>query len=693
MSSTIPPPDFLDKLAPGYREFIQANCPKMPLLHGLTWSPAFRQPPPGGVPDMGAEPPVPVGSQYTIDLGHFSLQVMVPDGEQPNAGWPVVLFLHGGGWVFGNAAMDNGLLSRLCVGAKCVVVSVEYRLAPEHPYPAALDDSWDSLLWLHKNGAEKLAIDPSRIALMGSSAGSNLAAVVAQCASLSSPRIPIKLQVLLVPVIDTSYTAENRSHWTESMIEHENNFALPVLNMLWLRDRYLPNPEDRAGPEASPNYQENSSAFEGVPRTLIVVAELDSLRNDGELYAQKLEKFGVPVTVRVLEGITHMGIRADRVCETARVFRDELIQFIKNDLSYAVLGQCVCASGAMSSDDSSIGSESILSLSESAFSPVDVPVHPFKPPTPPPPAPVNNPADEASSAPGSDPISDDWKDEYDARVANWRAESAEARAKAEAERAKWEELRASGHVPEHETWETVGSEPEAAPSESTGTAVDAPGASISPQAHGSVADEVNAPPVTSVADARDLVSGETSGGNGAEVLGQNTLGYPPSAVSIRTLETSDVDASPVNLSGPEFSANEGGNNTWEELHSVGSSFPSLPDQHNANTIPLQPTYRPRQAVPKKEKDRQHHHRHSHPPAPAPPPSLTLSVFDPALPTRTRVIALFSSLAINMFLPFVNGVMLGFGEIFARNVVGPWFGWPKPIATSVGVRASRDKKRS
>ncbi|CAE6481478.1 unnamed protein product [Rhizoctonia solani] len=341
----------------------------------------------------------------------------------------------------------------------------------------------------------------------------------------------------------------------------------------------------------------------------------------------------------------------------------------------------------MSSDESSNESDSILSLSESAFSPVDVPVHPFKPPTPPPPAPVNNPADEASSAPGSDPITDDWKDEYDARVANWRAESAEARVKAEAERAKWEELRAAGHVPEHETWESVGaSESGLLSSESTGTstAVDVPGTSVGDQAHGSVADEVNAPPVTSVADARDLVSGERSGGNGAETLGQNTLGYPPSAASVRTLETSDVDASPLNLSGAD--------NNWEEVHSLGSSFPSLPDQHNANAIPLQPTYRPRPAPQKKEKAH-HHHRHSHhPPAPTPPPSLTLSIFDSSLPTRTRVIALASSLAINMFLPFVNGVMLGFGEIFARNVVGPWFGWPKPVASSVGIRASRDNKK-
>jgi hypothetical protein len=147
------------------------------------------------------------------------------------------------------------------------------------------------------------------------------------------------------------------------------------------------------------------------------------------------------------------------------------------------------------------------------------------------------------------------------------------------------------------------------------------------------------------------------------------------------------DASPVHLSGAELSTGEGAN-TWEEVPSLASSFPSLPEQHNANSIPLQPTYRPRAAPQKKEKERTHsHHHRGHSSAPAAPPSLTLTVFDSSVSTRTRIVALVSSVAINMFLPFVNGVMLGFGEIFARNVVGPWFGWPKPVASSVGIRAA------
>ncbi|KAJ1307167.1 hypothetical protein OPQ81_001284 [Rhizoctonia solani] len=325
-------PQLLEKLEPGYRAFVESGLPPLPSLHGLPWSSAFRRPPPSGPPDMGSEPPVQVGSQRTISLGDFSVQVMLPDGEQPPLGWPAVLFLHAGGWVFGDATMENGLLSRLCIGANVVVVSVDYRLAPEHPYPAAVNDSWDSLNWLYSKGAEELGINPTRIALMGRSAGGNLAAVIAQRASLGSPRIPVALQILLSPVIDTTHTNEHRSRWTQSMIENENNFSLPTLDMLWLRDRYLPNPEDRTKPDASPNHQQDKAAFEGMPATLIVLADLDTLRDDGEMYAQKLKQFGVPVTVKLLEGLTHFGASADRVSELARISRDKLVEYVRGNL-------------------------------------------------------------------------------------------------------------------------------------------------------------------------------------------------------------------------------------------------------------------------------------------------------------------------------------------------------------------------
>jgi acetyl esterase/lipase len=110
------PQSILQRLAPDYREFIEANPPPARFLHKMEWSPMFRQLPADAFPDMGSSSPIPVGSQRTIELGHFSIQVMTPEGEKPNQGWPVLIYVHGGGWVFGTAAMDNEALSRLCVG-------------------------------------------------------------------------------------------------------------------------------------------------------------------------------------------------------------------------------------------------------------------------------------------------------------------------------------------------------------------------------------------------------------------------------------------------------------------------------------------------------------------------------------------------------------------------------------------------
>ncbi|QRW04296.1 hypothetical protein RhiLY_03295 [Ceratobasidium sp. AG-Ba] len=297
------------------------------------------------------------------------------------------------------------------------------------------------------------------------------------------------------------------------------------------------------------------------------------------------------------------------------------------------------------------------------------------------PPPAENLADEASSAPASDPLADPGKEESMLDLLHGGPSRPKLVPKPRQ------------NAPDHELWESIkdmgggAAESDAVISESTGTGGAGP-------SHGSAADEVNAPPVTtSTADARDLVSGEVTGGHGSQTLAQNTIGYPSSAASIHTLgETSD--ASPVHLSGAELSMGEGAKE-WEEVPSVASSFPSLPEQHPANSIPLQPTYRPRQVTSKKEKEKEHHHHrhhHKHASAPATPPSLTLTVFDSNASTRTRVVALVSSLAINMLLPFINGVMLGFGEIFARNVVGPWFGWPKPVASSVGVRAGPPRSK-
>ena len=188
-TSTTIPQSLLDKLPADYRAFIESKPPiSRTALHTLKWSPSLRRP-----VNLGQAHPVPVGSTRTIDLGNFSVLVLTPEGDRPEEGWPVYMYMHGGGWVFGDVEAGNGIYSRICVGAshsskvveigiewgdteaRCVVVSVDYRRAPEHPFPAAVDDCWKTLLWLCGAGKDELGIDASRIAVGGISAYANSA--------------------------------------------------------------------------------------------------------------------------------------------------------------------------------------------------------------------------------------------------------------------------------------------------------------------------------------------------------------------------------------------------------------------------------------------------------------------------------------------------------------------------------------
>ncbi|KAF8757241.1 Lipase esterase [Rhizoctonia solani] len=206
------------------------------------------------------------------------------------------------------------------------------RLAPEHPFPSGLDDLWDALVWLSKEGERELGIDPTNIAIAGGSAGKSRRSSGSTCISLFSP-IPLVYQALITPVIDASFSSDDRSRWTPSMIQYEHNWDPTVLEMLWFRDLYLPSVDDRYKPDASPCLQENKSAFENMPPTWISVAELDTLRSEGEMYAEKLQAHGVPVTLTVLRGLPHAGIKADRVCKQVRKHHKELAAALRKAFS------------------------------------------------------------------------------------------------------------------------------------------------------------------------------------------------------------------------------------------------------------------------------------------------------------------------------------------------------------------------
>lgn len=180
-------------------------------------------------------------------------------------------------------------------------------LAPENPFPAAVHDCWEALLWLVQQGPSVLSINLSKIATGGSSAGGNLAAIMTQKALTLSPPVHFQAQLLSVPVTDNTATVANN----ESYRLYEHTPALPAPKMIWYRDHYLPNESDRTNPEASPLFYTGDWAQ--LPPALVMVGELDVLRTEGEQYAEKLVKAGVEVDLQVMKGMPHPFLAMDGV--------------------------------------------------------------------------------------------------------------------------------------------------------------------------------------------------------------------------------------------------------------------------------------------------------------------------------------------------------------------------------------------
>jgi acetyl esterase len=211
------------------------------------------------------------------DDGEIPARLYVP--HDSSAG--VVVYLHGGGWVTGEPDDYDALCRMLAVESGVSVLSVDYRLAPEHPYPAGLEDSFQALAW----AAESLAAGGPLI-VVGDSSGGNLAAVCAQQAT-ERAAFELALQVLIYPVTDHDFD-------TASYNEYASGFSLGVEEMKWYWDQYVPDPAARRDPNASPL---RAPAFSGLPPTLLIVAEHDPLRDEALAYGERLAADGVPVSV------------------------------------------------------------------------------------------------------------------------------------------------------------------------------------------------------------------------------------------------------------------------------------------------------------------------------------------------------------------------------------------------------------
>lgn len=220
--------------------------------------------------------------------------------------WPVetsdllagIVYFHGGGWVIGDLDTHDATVRELANKTNAVVVSVDYRLAPEHPYPAAVNDCYAATQWVSTNATE-LGIDSSRLAVAGDSAGGNLAAVVSLMArdrkTLGKTAPEIRFQLLIYPCCDM-----DSSSWA-SMEENKDGPFLTREIMNWFYDHYMGD-QNRRDPYAAPIRADD---FSGLPSALVVTAELDPLRDEGEAYGQKLSDAGVETEVIRCDGMFH----------------------------------------------------------------------------------------------------------------------------------------------------------------------------------------------------------------------------------------------------------------------------------------------------------------------------------------------------------------------------------------------------
>jgi acetyl esterase len=231
-----------------------------------------------------------VDHRVAVDGGEITVRVYTPHGDGP---FPGHLYLHGGGFWLGEPGHFDPNCTAIAAGAGCVVASVDYRLAPEHPFPVPPEDCYAALLWLVAQAGE-LGVDATRISVGGGSAGGNLSAVVALMArDRNGPALAF--QVLEIPVTDLT-----GSH--PSIEENGEGYLLTKAGMQQCVDYYLADPGDAKHPYASPLFADDLA---GLPPALVMTAEFDPLRDEGEAYGARLRDAGVPTTMRRWEGQIH----------------------------------------------------------------------------------------------------------------------------------------------------------------------------------------------------------------------------------------------------------------------------------------------------------------------------------------------------------------------------------------------------
>ncbi|NKC11137.1 MAG: alpha/beta hydrolase fold domain-containing protein [Gammaproteobacteria bacterium] len=249
--------------------------------------------------------------------GDVRTNIYKPAGHG-ETGLPLLVYFHGGGHVIGNPDTHDAVGRNLCAGAQCVVVSVDYRKGPEHKFPAAVQDAYAVTRWCAEN-AEKLAIDPAKIAVAGDSAGGNLAAVVSLMArDQGGPKLV--LQVLVYPVADYNCSSPSYARYATGY------GVLEAQTMLWFQRHYLNNPEEADHWMASPL---KAASHANLPPALVMTAQYDVLHDEGVAYAEALKAAGNAVEHQEYAGMIHGFFTMTPIVDAAGVAQQAAVQALR----------------------------------------------------------------------------------------------------------------------------------------------------------------------------------------------------------------------------------------------------------------------------------------------------------------------------------------------------------------------------
>jgi acetyl esterase len=267
----------------------------------------------------GAGVPEPVGEVLDLTMpaggGELPLRLFRPSGSAGDQ--PALVYFFGGGWTLGQIETCDGICRALANAAGCVVVAVGYRLAPEHKFPVAVHDCYDAVAWIAEH-AGQFRIDPARLAVGGDSAGGNLAAAVTLLArQRGGPSLAA--QLLVYP--NTCYDAGTRS-----LAENDDESMFNRRSVAWYWGHYLASPEDGSDPLASPLLATDHA---GLPPALVITAEYDPLRDEGEQYAQRLQSAGVPTELTRYDGMMHGFFLMYPTLDGGRRAVDQAVAFLR----------------------------------------------------------------------------------------------------------------------------------------------------------------------------------------------------------------------------------------------------------------------------------------------------------------------------------------------------------------------------